>query len=399
MAAIAEKYLIMVTLNNNNKFYRMIPDEDKKNFTVIYGRVGTAGQKTRYSIRDWDKIYNSKIEKGYVDQTAIMAASGSDEEEEFGFKPITNNNIRKIVEHLQKVARQTVKTNYKISSSQVTVEMVEEAEKILAKMSQEKEKVKFNQLLIKLFETIPRKMTNVMAHTARTEAEMGKILQDESDLLDVMKGQMQTGRVVKKDTKKTGTILDTLGLVFEECTPEELKQIKRHLDPDTQNRFRNAWVVKNLRTETAFNKYVEERKIRDFRYYYHGSRSENWWSIINGGLKLNPTNAVITGKMFGHGIYFAPKAKKSCGYMSTSGSYWAKGRDSFGYLAVYKIAYGKPMDVHSFDSKFYSYHEKDLKSKGFDCLHAHAGNMLVNDEVVIYNESAATIRYLIEIAA
>lgn len=399
MTAIAEKYLIMVTLNNSNKFYKMIPDKDKKNFRVIFGRVGTDGQEKVYPIKDWDKIYNSKIAKGYVDQTAIMSVSDSGDDEDYGFKPITNNNVRSIVEHLQKIARQTVKSNYKISSNQVTVEMVEEAEKILAQMSKETEKVKFNQLLVKLFETIPRKMTNVMAHTARTDAEMPKILQTESDLLDVMKGQMQTGKVIRKDAKKSGTVLDTLGIVFEECSDEELKQIKRHLDPDTQKRFKNAWIVKNLKTEAAFEKYVKERGIKDFRFYYHGSRSENWWSIINTGLKLNPTNAVITGKMFGHGIYFAPKAKKSCGYMSTAGARWTNGHDDSGFLAVYKIAYGKPMDVHSFDSKFYSYHEKDIKSKGYDCLHAHAGSMLVNDEVIVYNESAATIRYLIEVAA
>ncbi len=399
MATICEKYLIMVTLNNNNKFYKMIPDEDKSHFTVRYGRVGTTGQEIRYPIKEWDRIYDSKVAKGYVDQTAIMRVSDSEEEEEYGFKPITNDNIKEIVEHLQKIARQTVRANYRITSSQVTIEMVEEAEKILAQMSTEKEKVKFNQLLIKLFETIPRKMTNVMAHMARTESEMSKILQTECDLLDVMKGQMQTGRILRKDIQKRGTVLDALGIVFEECSKEQIDEIKNHLDPDTQKRFKNAWVVKNQKTEAAFEKYVKERGIKKFRFYYHGSRSENWWSIINSGLKLNPTNAVITGKMFGYGLYFAPKARKSCGYMSTSNARWTNGHDSSGFLAVYKIAYGKPMDVHSHKSDFYTFHEKDIRSKGYDCLHAHAGNMLVNDEVIVYNEAAATIRYLIEVAA
>lgn len=133
------------------------------------------------------------------------------------------------------------------------------------------------------------------------------------------------------------------------------------------------------------------------KFFYHGSRSENWWSIINNGLKLNPTNVVITGKMFGHGIYFAPKAQKSAGYTSMQGAYWTKGTSTTGFLAVYKIAYGKPYEVHSFDTKFYSYNEKIMEQNNCNCLHAHAGSMLKNDEVVIYNENAATIRYLIEL--
>ena len=31
--------------------------------------------------------------------------------------------------------------------------------------------------------------------------------------------------------------------------------------------------------------------------------------------------------MFGHGLYFAPRAKKSIGYTSLNGSYWSGGMD------------------------------------------------------------------------
>ena len=156
-------------------------------------------------------------------------------------------------------------------------------------------------------------------------------------------------------------------------------------------------MVRNHRTDAAFDVYCKKNDITKMKYFYHGSRSENWWSIINNGLKLNPTNVVITGKMFGQGIYFAPKAKKSAGYTSMQGAYWTHGNSVTGYLAVYKIAYGKPYDVHSHSSSFYSLSDSSLKKRGYDCLHAHAGQMLMNDEVVVYNENAATIRYLIEL--
>ena len=54
--------LIMVTDQNNNKFYNM-DDNGNGTFTVTYGRVGTDGTKKTYDIGDWTKIYNSKTKK------------------------------------------------------------------------------------------------------------------------------------------------------------------------------------------------------------------------------------------------------------------------------------------------------------------------------------------------
>ena len=59
----------MVTENNNNKYYEMIPNGD--NFTVKYGRVGASAQVASYSASQFDKKYNEKIKKGYVDQTEL----------------------------------------------------------------------------------------------------------------------------------------------------------------------------------------------------------------------------------------------------------------------------------------------------------------------------------------
>ena len=105
-------------------------------------------------------------------------------------------------------------------------------------------------------------------------------------------------------------------------------------------------------------------------------------------------------KMFGYGLYFAPRARKSIGYTSLSGSYWTRGTSNVGYMALQEVAYGVPYDVHSFDSKYYSFDYKKLRAAkaDADCLHAHAGSMLQNDEIVIYDEAQTTIKYLIEIA-
>ena len=55
-------YLVMVTSDNHNKYYKMIPNGSF--FNVEYGRVGASEQKRSYPISQWDKKYNEKIKKG-----------------------------------------------------------------------------------------------------------------------------------------------------------------------------------------------------------------------------------------------------------------------------------------------------------------------------------------------
>lgn len=47
----------------------------------------------------------------------------------------------------------------------------------------------------------------------------------------------------------------------------------------------------------------------------------------------------------GYGLYFAPRARKSVGYTSLRGSYWAGGHSNYGFMALYEVVYGKPYDV------------------------------------------------------
>ena len=59
------KYLVMVTAENNNKFYKMIPHGNT--FTAEYGRLGNSSFQTKeYPISKFESSYRSKIAKGYV---------------------------------------------------------------------------------------------------------------------------------------------------------------------------------------------------------------------------------------------------------------------------------------------------------------------------------------------
>lgn len=401
-------YLVMVSTNNNNKYYRMLANNDNT-FTVEYGRVGSSCQTRTYPMYQWDKKYNEKIRKGYVDQTHLvedLIKVQKPKTSRSEYREIEDKAIAEIVERLMTMAHQKVQQNYKVTSNQVTMAMVEEAQKIIDRLVTRHTVNDFNEDLLELFTVIPRKMSNVNSYLASSSNDFTRIIKDEQDLLDVMRGQVVTN-VAKEEVENTEednspvcneTILEAMGLVFEPVNDGEIEMIKSKLG-DCKDKFYQAWRVTNQKTQDRFDKFVKESYIKDCRLFWHGSRNENWWSIINTGLVLRPTNAIITGKMFGYGIYYAPKARKSLGYTSISGSYWARGNSSSAFMALMDVAYGKPYDVYTFSSEYYDFNYDRLqkKSPGANCLHAHAGNMLRNDEIIVYKEDQSTIKYLVEL--
>ena len=405
MGEIKPRYLVMVTASaNNNKYYKQIPHGDS--WTAEYGRVGSSPQRREYPMSQWDKKYREKINKGYVDQSELVEdlITVVKDKKDSKYREIENQVIAEIVERLQKMARKAVSDNYNISSNKVTQAMVDEAQDVLTQLINISDIEEFNNTLLKLFTVIPRKMGNVSSYLAKSEKDYPQIIQSEQDLLDVMKGQVVqkqkediTEDTSDEDSSKS-TILEVLGLKFAECDSNDIIKIKSALG-SCADKFHRAWKVENIKTSNRFEEFCEKENITNKKFLWHGSRNENWWSIINTGLVLRPTNAVITGKLYGNGIYFAPKAQKSLGYTSINGSYWARGNDNSGFMALMEVAYGKPYDVYSFDSKYYDFNYAKLQNAcvGANCLHAHAGSMLRNDEIVIYREEQCTIRYLVEL--
>ena len=401
---IRPTYLIMVTKENNNKYYNCFPEGDR--FRVEYGRVDSTKQTTSYPISKWNSQIQSKLKKGYVDVTDTkkdLIEEVSTSNPDMTYKEIENKVIREIVEKLQSMARETIKKNYSVKSSTVTQAMIDEAQIVLNDLSHINDTDDFNDKLLELFAVIPRKMGNVKDYLCNNSEDFSDIIQREQDLLDVMQGEVykpekHTSITTSKD-KKDFTILDELGLEFGEVSNNEIEMIKKLMN-ESKNKFRKAWKVKNIETEKRFNKFVEDNKITDTRLLFHGSRSENFWSIIKTGLMIRPANAVYTGSMFGDGLYFAPKCQKSIGYTSLNGSYWAHGGNNVAYMALFEVAYGKPYVIYEHNSNCYGLNYDVLQNKKpkCHCLHAKADKgMLRNDEIVFYKPEQVTIKYLIEI--
>ena len=233
-----------------------------------------------------------------------------------------------------------------------------------------------NQILLKLFVVIPRKMQDVQEMLAHTHKEIPEIIQREQDLLDVLRFKCKQNAQNGKIASPSETILDMLGITIRECTYGENQQILKHLGKESQKYFKRAFRVQNIQTERRFYEWMSENGYtkKDIHCYFHGSKNQNYLGLLSEGPLLNP-DAPITGKMFGYGIYLAPRAKKSINYTDISGSVWAKGKKHRAYLAVYKTAYNNAKDIYTWTSSMTGYRASNIFPN--DAVFAHKGSSLI----------------------
>jgi poly [ADP-ribose] polymerase len=370
----------------------MLPNSNDSSWTAIWGRVGASENTKVYNESQFNSKYNEKLKKGYKDITDLKKEVVTTK-----FIDAVDKEINSFINVLQRFSKQSVTDNYSISAEAVTQAQIDRAQSVIKQIS-ELLKVKtfnksmINNLLIELYTVIPRKMKNVRHHivddtTSVTSAN--SIIEREQALVDNMSTQ-----VAVSHGANSATLEDTLGIKLDKVTDEEVENIKKLLGPEAK-RFVKAFKVTNHKTE---EEYKERKGIGKVRWLFHGSRNENWLSILSKGLLIRPACAVLTGQMFGVGCYFANKSLKSIGYTSLKNSYWAKGDQTVGYISLYEVYTGNELHVKRHESWMYNLNLNTLKNKGlYDSLFAEKGIDLKNDEIIIYSTNQCTVRYIIEI--
>lgn len=393
--------LIMVTAENNNKVYEMEENPDGT-FTAIYGRVGSKSSKVSYPIAEWNTKYKEKLAKGYTDQTHLFADSAP----ETDTSTIEDVNTRNLIEKLMQYATNSIKHNYVVSANQVTRKQVEEAQQLIDNLAKAMRSGlnldEFNQTLLALYKIIPRKMGKVNEHliTANdTSQRINDKLGDEQETLDVMRTQVEIFEQQKgqSPTEELG-FLESIGLSISPVEDPRIVKLIKLMMGDSVHKYHSAYGISNLKTQKLFENWLPTTSNKKTQLFWHGSRNENWLSIIKTGLALRPANAVITGKMFGNGIYFANEFKKSINYTSISGSVWAGGKEKDAYLAIYEVHTGNQLEISQHDNSCLNLDLKALQKRGkYDSVYAKRGVSLLNNEYIVYRENQCTIKYLVKI--
>lgn len=400
---------------NSNKYYNMTQISPTE-FEAKWGRVGGSEAQQVYPMSQWDKIYRDKTKaskkpKPYTDVTELYAQEEAKADGKPAFEIVSSKRdpaLQDVVKRLLAYARKSVAANYTVSSESVTPKQVERAQASLDAISTMKptslaDVREVNERLLAFFTVVPRKMKDVRDHLLKTDDLAGNaalfsaIVANEQDTLDQMAGQVSLIGKGGSDAQAASAGKDTLGLMGVDASlvtdARELAQI-RSLMQSKGRMFKHAFKVRNDRTQDLYDKHYAGAANKYNELFWHGSRSENWISILEKGLLIRPTGAAYTGSMFGDGIYFASEFDKSLGYTSISSSRWAGGNQSNAFLALYRVHLGKQYVTQRAESHLSLKH---LQKGGFDSTHGKKGVSLMRDEYIVYQPQQCTVEYLVEV--
>ena len=410
--------------DNSNKVYIMEEMSDGR-IKCEYGRVGKGLAVDYKPSNKWDSVLKQKLSKtkGYTDVTELLAepVEGLEAPSDARTEAIKDVIVKKLIEELMSFANKSIQRNYKVTQEAVSEQQVDAAQEVITSISSliaiGVDIKHINSLLLKLYTIIPRRMDNVRNHLMQEVKDKGtleaaqRLIDSEQSALDTMGGQVALLKQQRlaaieakenagkpKKVKKDVTILDQMGLSVEvENDKDTLELIKKLMGPNV-NQMKKVFKVVNTKTQGKFDADYAKAADKKKRYYFHGSRNENWFNILQTGLLIRPSGAVHNGSMFGDGIYFTDKAQKSIGYTSLRGSYWAGGGDSKAFLALFDVRLGKQKEILHHDSSCYKLSQKVMDSEGYCSVFAKGGADLRNNEFIIYNAAQCTVSHLIEIS-
>lgn len=386
--------LICCTDVNNNKYYNM--KCDGSTISVEYGRVGVTKSLASYPSCKWDSIIREKTKKGYKDVTHLFQV---EDKEIVKFVDIEDDIIANLISSLQMYTKTNVSTHYNVGAESVTQKQCNEAQLIIDELVKLDTVDSINKALLNLYTIIPRKMNNVKNYLLHTydANTFNSLISKEQDLLDNMSSQVKQIELQNNNEDNNITLLDALGLKLGRTTVEEDKMIVSKMT-DIGDLFSFAYTVENTKTRVKFNTHLNDAKDKKCELMFHGTRNQSVFPIMEQGLLLRPSNCVISGKMWGYGIYSASEAIKSLGYTSFRGSRWAGGTSNEAYMFLFNTHVGKQLVIDKWENKYSSFDYNKLRQLGdYDSVYAKKGISLFRDEFIVYKEEQMDVKYLIKL--
>lgn len=385
--------LLMITAENNNKYYLM--EEKGGQLHIEYGRVESSSTKLTKPISEWDKIYNSKVKKGYKDVTAYAAETTVITDDSKGDTKLVGTGMMKVDEFMSLMQRYTdglVKQTYSVTAKQVTQQQVDDAQKVLTDLMSMKnsKEADINTKLIELYTIIPRRMSKVQYHILPS-IKLEDILDKEQDNLDAMASQVAMQNKMAPKTQKVTpsqqTILDAIGITMKECKdiPKEIEYLTKQC---TRNKIEAVFEVNSPVEDKIYNDWLSKQNDKTSRILIHGTKNTSVIPILKTRLQIRPQgNFQFSGKVYGNGNYFSEVVSKSLNYT---------GYDNDKVLLVYEVHIGNPFIYNGwYTGNSFTLDYKNLQQRGYDSTHVNAGNGLLNSEIIVYTEQQNRIKYII----
>lgn len=245
----------------------------------------------------------------------------------------------------------------------------------------------FIEIYKELLTTLPRKVDNIKEYVGRVDFNdpdsIAKIIDEERKILNALAEVKGLKTTEPAPVKSECTVLENYGLSAETADFTDKFDILQSM-PNDAYKVSDVLAIRNEKTTNAYEACKREMGIDDkfCRMLWHGSRTENWWSILKDGLLLD-AKTIATGKSYGQGLYFAPTAEDAIKFSEENG-----------YVAMYEVAFGNPYVVR--EPLGNEFTVKSLK-KGYDSVLADlSGNSHRSDEYIIYRQEQCNMRYLVK---
>lgn len=155
--------------------------------------------------------------------------------------------------------------------------------------------------------------------------------------------------------------------------------------PSAKLKYSNAFHlnIKSMTNNARFKK-------GEGKQLWHGTRVGNVLSILKNGMKIISSNTnIVTGRMFGDGLYFSDISTKALNYSLGTWNSVGKGSGNKYYGLICDVFMNKTYQTSTTRISY--------PVDGYDSTFAKAGvNGLKNNEMIVYSEKQVIPIYLVE---
>ncbi len=412
------KRLIKVSVDdNNNKFWEITVNGNSA--TRKWGRVGTAGSsKTEsLSINQASKLADKKMAEGYVEVKNIENINQSINHENNNdlmlkfLKEISNNdnNIFDILKYCLASNIHTIltKTNIKFDEDSglfktplgiITKSAIQEAKELLYDIYNEIQnsptsislKDKVNKYLSLIPQRVGSKIDILWLFGDKERYDQQNEILDAllSSLDMIFDKKEQINPTVSKIVNPFDV---SISKVEDDIEINEIsKNFKNNIDtshPSARLKFINAYKL-NIANMTKNAKF--DKTSKNVKRLWHGTRVGNLLSIFKNGMQIiSSKDNVVTGRMFGNGLYFSDVSTKALNYSLGTWNKTGDGGKNIYYALLCDVFMGNIYEANDKSSKY--------PVNGYDSTFVKKGvKGLKNNEMIVYKTEQVIPVYLVE---
>jgi len=419
---VYQKKLIKVSSSdNNNKFWNITA---YKNGVIEreWGRVSKTPRTKKETVSSPEhyatNLLNKKLKDGYREVETIDSASSShvnDNLKETALTQLTKDKTKEVQELIENLVDSNIHNILKNTSLQydknsglfstplgiIGNESIRKARKKLDEITVKITKKTFDKEWTQLCEDYLMIVPHEVGSRIKLESILGTLdhIQKETNILKSLEASIEMAK--KQSTQKNQSEQEKLfdvdiDLVTDEKIINYVKnKFTRNLSKNHPSSRLKVNRVFELNIKNMTEKFSEiEESVGNKRKLWHGTRVGNLLSILHKGMIIPPSQSgIVTGRMFGNGLYFSDISTKALNYSYGTWNRTGLSTSNCYYALICNVLLGKEFQAdrtHFQDQNYYP-------RKGYDSTIAKSGTLnLVNNEMIVYKTEQVAPKYLVE---